>query len=455
MPEDEAPEPLHATGAPRKPGNCLGCGLLLFIAAALIAIASSALWKAPAGRLGQAGLASVPTGIERPAAVFLSGGLVRSGIYFGHTEHTEQDIHCEQCHDAEHHQKTPADVPKLCAECHAENQKEPEWCSRCHLQREGLRPADHTGGGWATGHGGAGVSYVAAHETSFSCQTCHPGENSCAACHRLEMPHPGGFATSHKSVAWAARGDCLNCHTEATCANCHHKQKPASHAKTPFVHWDAGLLSGSRCETCHSGSSYCNTCHQKQKPDSHTEGWDHGKAALAFDSRCLFCHQQSTCRECHGIEMPHSGGFVAAHWKQDTSQCARCHQDRTNCMACHQLVQPQSHRAADWGKTHGKTDAKASCANCHDEPVCMKCHGLEMPHPDDFGTEHGAPAYDTPATCAKCHQPAACLECHQEMKPSDHVEGFDAEHGPRAKDHEPYCYLCHSKAEYCDQCHGE
>ncbi len=452
---DEAPETSHSP-APRagKPGNCLGCGLLLVMAAALTAIVSSALYKAPDRATGAVGAASV-AGIARPAAVFLSGDLVRSGIYFGHTEHVKKDIHCEQCHDAQHHDRAPADIPQLCASCHAEHQREADWCSRCHLQREGLRPADHLAEGWLRGHGGSGSSAVAAHGASFACTTCHPGETSCAACHRLQIPHPSGFAANHKAVAWAGKGDCMNCHTQAGCDDCHHERKPASHEKDPFLHYDTGLLAASRCDTCHAGSAYCNDCHKTEKPASHTEGWNHGKAALSFEQHCRFCHQESTCKDCHRIEMPHPGSFIAAHWAEDTSTCGRCHQDRTNCDACHQLLLPASHRAADWNKTHGKTDNRASCANCHEEPVCVKCHGLELPHSDEFLAAHGGPAYDKPATCAKCHTQQTCLNCHQDFKPADHTEDFLESHGTRAKGHEGYCYLCHSKADYCGQCHAE
>lgn len=436
----------------RRPGNCFGCGLLVVIAVSLTGIIASATWKGSPG-LRPAGDGEVLSGIERPAAVFLSGGIVRSGVYFGHEEHIAEGLHCDECHGEGEHQRRPEDVPALCAQCHTEHYTEADWCRRCHLDRAGIRPADHQTDSWGRSHGGSATCALTTHGVSISCDTCHPNGESCRSCHRVPLPHPEGFAANHKSAAWAGRGDCAQCHEESTCDACHDSSEPASHAAEPFEHWKPDILSASRCETCHEGS--CDSCHKTRKPPSHVEGWRHGKAALEPSSHCGFCHRDSTCTDCHVLEMPHSGSFFAKHGEQDASQCGRCHQDRTTCLECHRLVLPTSHRDASWAKEHGDNADRASCAACHEEPVCAACHGLELPHADDFLVEHGEPAYERSETCAKCHDRAECLACHSEMKPSDHTEEFIAAHGERATGHEAYCLLCHDKAEFCGQCHAE
>ncbi len=374
---------------------------------------------------------------------------------FSHEAHRAAGYHCQVCHDVAEHTYTAETATALCKMCHAPEMTSGDTCAYCHEYRDAYQPADHTASDWLQVHGARGTSAIPSHDAQLSCAACHD-EAFCQKCHALPMPHPPGFATSHASMDIRWGSSCGMCHEESYCDACHGSTEPASHSPKPFKHWDPAVLQGSKCNVCHSGSSYCNDCHTSVKPDSHTTGWDHGAEALAIGSNCGFCHQQSYCSDCHGLDMPHGEGFVAGHGQRsDLGLCSNCHQ-RSQCLDCHQSVYPKDHRSSDWLAKHVDGDSDR-CQYCHAEPVCSDCHGgFEMPHPVELLLDHGEPAYESAKSCALCHDDREdCLQCHRALTPSDHTDIFMMDHGRRATGRLDYCYLCHSSESLCGACHQD
>ncbi|NOY54930.1 MAG: hypothetical protein GXP34_02990 [Actinobacteria bacterium] len=172
------------------------------------------------------------------------------------------------------------------------------------------------------------------------------------------------------------------------------------------------------------------------------------------------------CGSCHPSET-HVGRIT---FKPTMEACFSCHGAAAAfpipCAACHPLSvvpKPPSHKATDWGTTHGigVLDVESSCTTCHSQTTfCDACHGVEMPHPKGWdGKPHALAFFDAGSdVCAKCHSFGIdvksrdkCDTCHHSGGPQDqpwvkaHQDVVGAEGGGS-------CFACHEPAT-CVQCH--
>jgi hypothetical protein len=158
----------------------------------------------------------------------------------------------------------------------------------------------------------------------------------------------------------------------------------------------------------------------------HPANWQtvHGKTAAQGKVQCSRCHAPSFCTSCHGLAMPHPDNWLDAHGKTVEKQptlCAKCHGSK-DCLQCHEGNPPPTHDKS-WGQQHPVVGGKSPslCQYCHSAAqgtTCLTCHGLPMPHPDDFATQHSKIAsFDKNAVCFRCHQlKKDCGECHDVAK---------------------------------------
>jgi hypothetical protein len=103
-------------------------------------------------------------------------------------------------------------------------------------------------------------------------------------------------------------------------------------------------------------------------------------------------------------------------------------------------------------------DEVSYCGTCHLEEFCTNCHGMEIPHPDDFKeTTHPEVAKAQLDRCEFCHVQSEtffCDECHH--------DGFDAatpwENGHAVQVQSAgitgCLETCH-ETQYCSDCHAE
>lgn len=130
-------------------------------------------------------------------------------------------LHCQRCHGVQ--MPHPAEwkakhgdiaYPELqtCATCH-----EPSYCLTCHPVAM-PHPGD-----WTSTHG-----IPVLEKGSVICTSCHEPK-LCEACHGMPMPHPSDWGTSHKVKAREMRAECMLCHVEEDCAECHEIHR--SHGK--------------------------------------------------------------------------------------------------------------------------------------------------------------------------------------------------------------------------------
>jgi hypothetical protein len=224
------------------------------------------------------------------------------------------------------------------------------------------------------------------------CAECHDiaDETNCKQCHE----NPQAPAAAPRVTAIVEKfPHAKHLGAGADCAACHGK----TDAREP------ALPEKALCRRCHetaSGFADCSVCHagdEPRRPASHTEQWraQHAIEARVDEGRCLVCHTQTDCQECHAGDnvrpRVHALNFAYDHAlaaRGNEITCAACHEDAQFCQACHRekFVMPENHSRADWlvSTTGGRHAEEAqfdleSCAACHDEgkasPICAGCHG--------------------------------------------------------------------------------
>lgn len=156
---------------------------------------------------------------------------------------------------------------------------------------------------------------------------CHVGTKAtgqCFECHHVLHEDAEQWKTAHVAVvAKTGENACLeSCHTVAQCQQCHTtgttptftgltievgmKDIETLHVKpdwTQKYHGAEALKSRDKCLLCHQSQGECQECHL-ERPAFHgsTETWigRHKNATKRVDDpRCLECHKQAFCTDCH------------------------------------------------------------------------------------------------------------------------------------------------------------
>lgn len=202
----------------------------------------------------------------------------------------------------------------------------------------------------------------------------------CLQCHTPDRRATSGFRILIDHVEHAERtGSCVACHVFTA--------HPDEALGRPL-----SLMT--RCYDCHGtaghpeASDECATCHPSDfdlRPPSHLEApWmrDHGFEAKADRELCALCHEQRYCDGCHGLEMPHPGGWLAgpvAHSvtaERDRELCATCHtEEPDSCTVCHHETYDPAR--GTWIEQHGidaRTAGVVACMECHAPISCAECH---------------------------------------------------------------------------------
>lgn len=290
-----------------------------------------------------------------------------------------------------------------------------------------------------------------------------------------------GGRSNGVEITWK---NCASCHANVISKNS--KLDSTGHPK----HLSAGLA----CRKCHGDVAHdivklkredCLRCHTSgmPKPKSHLTSVfrdEHGRLYLKRNS-CRICHIKGTkeklCMDCHGVVMPHPKEFTKVHVetikKTDIRRCINCHREelpptKTSqgnqnargtsmikkssvkpCATCHGKGFPHQ------GKTglavvniHTEQIKKLGigrCFSCHNQQICNDCHGMEVPHPKGFITQH-TKLYRTELAqdCVMCHvngkgTAPKCYDCHGVELP--HPTEFLVNHGDQDRSK---CVLCHS-----------
>lgn len=262
---------------------------------------------------------------------------------------------------------------------------------------------------------------------------------------------------------------------------------------------DATEIDHAACVSCHETgwlAVFSNASSRARMVAAYAVGRSPARTSQAVDSHsCLNCHGEvgdttttsrggirmshkevmaagQPCTECHSAQGHHPSAFTAS-----MSACITCHDSRTakaECSLCHTKEPASSGFAAKQTReTLGTGDivypavraSNRDCGGCHDQArQCDPCHGLRMPHSDEFrGGGHARPAaFTSKVVCWTCHDPQWCgnTGCHGAFDPSgtrsSHGPGWEQEHkgapwgggcachAGRSGRTESMCYLCHA-----------
>lgn len=124
---------------------------------------------------------------------------------------------------------------------------------------------------------------------------------TCADCHKwlVHRENPKGMNTPTMNT-------CLKCHdgnrASDACKSCHtEKSYPETHKASNWLQAHSERTKEIDCSSCHGWTpKYCQECHNK-RPAGHVGNWKklHASPAKINSKRCMVCHQQKKCMECH------------------------------------------------------------------------------------------------------------------------------------------------------------
>jgi len=248
----------------------------------------------------------------------------------------------------------------------------------------------------------------------FACRRCHvgPGIGSAVVTRfrglKNTVTNLGGRPSGAGSTN-VTNGACLSCHEEVT--------EGVTTARSINMRHSDVLAIGFACVDCHN-----------------TEG--HGKAV----DRPKY-PKMAQCIACHDGE-------------RASAECGVCHNEDVGVA----VRRPQ--------RPYAQTDiTREDCRGCHPQDACIACHGLELPHSDEFEKGyHARKALLQPQMCSRCHSiQVFCNKCHNFQVSGKDAATWKREHALRGDfvawhssvDSQKSC-PCHDTGgtQFCAYCHG-
>ncbi|MDP3278105.1 MAG: cytochrome c3 family protein [Deltaproteobacteria bacterium] len=257
-------------------------------------------------------------------------------LRFSHQIHTQNGVRCEDCHSAVRGNTlaTRLDLPSMqqCVSCH-QSRGLRDQCATCHLTAPD------------------GVLL-----TQFAEGFLAPPPSMGA------LHHDADFWFTHRQTAAINGQQCLTCHRERECVDCHDgRMRDRRNHPNDYLtlHATEARMASDRCTSCHRAQSFCEQCHARagvtmsaapaargtQRFHPPTVIWSgpavgpahHASEARRSGASCVSCHNERDCVSCHATRAmggagsnPHPPGFIAqcgALLRASASGCRNCHGD--------------------------------------------------------------------------------------------------------------------------------
>lgn len=253
-------------------------------------------------------------------------------------------------------------------------------------------------------------------------------------------------------------------HANVTCVACHEAPLPTGLAQNAVLRISYAIAAEKGTTAAESSASVtvdesrCLSCHQNILQGTVTLPANglkiSHKEPLASGMRCDDCHSGYA----HSAKLTNTG----------MSRCTPCHdgkQASSACSTCH--VGDPAAAGVDFGPTATKVSlAQRDCTGCHSLVKCDACHGLRLPHSQQFinGGHARTAAFEGKQLCWRCHSYAFCSQCHREsFQNQPHGANWKVQHAVAAWSSpcgchqgmspggvappKQFCKLCHTQAE--------
>lgn len=297
--------------------------------------------------------------------VVVAGGCRKGqfSLNFSHEQHVvENELECAMCHVVGEDDAMIKPDHAICSECHEIGDEPSQECLVCHKVN---RP-EEIEVRYQKGVEKEKEEIVFSHER-------HAGyiETECKDCHSDALS-----SVSSKDNLLPRKESCLVCHDDQTapleeCSACHVESSPINATHKLDWEWHHGFESkfaSSRCMTCHHQEA-CIDCHRDEKPRDHNNAWrriTHGAEAAWNRSRCMVCHQEDSCEKCHRSTKPrtHRGGWAAG---ERSRHCSFCHFpiSAVSCGVCHKELEHPKNNKNLGRPPHPIPPGAEDCSLCH------------------------------------------------------------------------------------------
>lgn len=299
----------------------------------------------------------------------------QSELVFNHAQHLEVGTDCQLCHAgiAENEQLTNFSNydPGMatCNTCHSETKMASNACETCHLNTADLRPETHLTANFSRSH-----KFMAGSPTS-DCMMCHDN-NSCEECHSATTALD--VTNSSNSFYTPYGGQALFSPRKLQ------KIQKAHELNYRFTHGMDAKNKSADCQSCHQVETFCGECHAGDNQDFALAGvipTSHTQAGFIM------------------LGVGSGGGTHATLAKRDIENCASCHDTQgadPACILCHsdadgiKNTNAKTHMKGFLSSTEGDwhEDASSICYTCHTDAnarpngiagigFCGYCHGAK------------------------------------------------------------------------------
>jgi len=325
------------------------------------------------------------------------------------------------------------------------------------------------------------ISYKRSTHAEISCMACHMPVGATPVVFLLHKAEALGelymTVTDSFELPLNAESEVALTMPSTQCTQCHDPEKRQT---TPSV----GILidhkkhseKGVDCTLCHNRIAHNEDFELTlRNPDTGVPNRKH--EPFMGMTACFRCHSQGetpegglkapgACPACHpaGFELKppsHSqaGFYPEGHAKLASVETSRVRGAAAKVAHEEEVASERQHDASEsLGAELPRVETINECNTCHAEKFCTDCHGLPMPHPEDFMKSHGTLGKKSPKTCSRCHGNAItfCDECHHGSSMNvPYVAGdkWGTEH-PKTVTRvgASICFNCHNPT-FCANCH--
>jgi len=373
------------------------------------------------------------------------------GIVIDHKVHEDFGVTCTMCHNRVGHNEYGIDLvlsdPQTgepafmhedfmlmtaCYRCHDMETNKPATgeCLACHTPDFNLVPSNHDVADFlGRPHADMALdAYSLVQETIEKHDIVEPNEKTKTAQLRAITDDVDGSAAKKAGydaplplAPVAAINYCYTCHLQSFCFDCHgmdmpHPQQFLTPVSITDVDGHPAMSKeeekAEKCVMCHgveTETQFCTACHHGPESDWNFDmnsDWTMVQHAVAIDTTGVgictqACHTTQFCVDCH----------LSMNIIPVSHEVANFTYPEVPAMTIYG-VEPAKATAAHALSARTSTEG---CAVCHGEggfnaQFCLDCHGMDMPHPDQFRRMHSA---SDPATCLTCHgYVEVCSSCH-------------------------------------------